>query len=50
MAQHILQKQDVCFHTPDLELVQGTLHLLDCVDVAVGAYNDLQIMMLWLQH
>ena len=50
MAQHILQKEDVCLHTPDLELIQGALHLLDCVDVAVGPYDDLQIMMLSLQH
>jgi len=43
MPQDILQKQDVGLHPPDLELVQSALHLLNCVDVAVGPHYDLQI-------
>ncbi len=43
MPQDVLQKQDVGLHPSDLELVQGTLHFLNCVDVAVGPHYDLQI-------
>ena len=41
MAQHILQEEDVGLHTSDLELVQGALHLLDCMHIAVGPHNHL---------
>ncbi len=43
VPQDIFQKQDVGLHPSDLELVQGTLHLLNRVDVAVGPHYDLQI-------
>ena len=43
MPQDVLQEEDVGLHPTDLELVQSTLHLLDCVDVAVGPHYDLQM-------
>ena len=43
VPQHVLQEQDVGLHPSDLELVQGALHLLNRMDVAVGPHYDLQI-------
>ncbi len=43
VPQHVLQEEDVGLHPSDLELVQSTLHLLNCMDVAVRPHYDLQI-------
>lgn len=41
MPQDILQEQNVCLHAPDVEFVQRSLHLLDCVQVCVASADDL---------
>ena len=42
VAQDILQEQDVGLHPSDVELIQGSLHLLYCMQVGVSSAYDLQ--------
>ena len=43
MAQNVLQEQDVGLHSPDVELIQSSLHLLDSVQVRVAPADDLHV-------
>lgn len=42
MSQDILQEQYVGLHSSDVELVKGSLHLLDCMQVRVAPADDLR--------
>ena len=42
VSQDILQKQDVGLHASNVELIQGSLHFLYCMQIGVASAYDLQ--------
>lgn len=42
VTEHIVQEADVGFHSPDVKLEKGSLHLLDSCQEAAALNNDLQ--------